>query len=685
MNLEEILTTPSLADTLSAEEAFDIANTVLTHYETDLESRVDWMNSYEKWMDMVGQRVETKSKPWMGAANVKFPLMTQAALSFNARALPALLPNSAPVGAGKVGIDEDGSKAQAARSVAQHMNYQVSTEMEEWEEEFDRLLMAVPVSGMEFKKTYYDQLKGRNVSKHITPLNLVINYYATDLQSSRKTEIHRMNKNQIIEKINSGVFVDVDWDTLEMPASGKELDAEANNMERIGLEEPSVPDSATPYTVLEYHGWWDLDEDGYEEPYIIVVLEQTSTLLAVYPRFGEESIMMGAEEQLIRIEPYESYTKYGFLPNPDGSFYDIGFGHLLYPINAVVNTTINQLIDAGTLANMQGGFLGRGVNVRGGNFAFGPGKWINVNAAGEDLRKGIVPMPIKEPSTVLFQLMSYMIEAGNKLSSTTDIFTGEHPGQNTKAGVTQAVRDEGGKVFNSIYKRLRRSLRSELDKLFELNWIVLNAGEAAANTKIQKSAQAFGVTSDHYANPLVIEPSADPNIAIKEQRLQKDMMVRNSIMENGIGNLVEAQRRLFIDLEVENVEAILPPDFEMPENPADALEAEKAQLEIGVTKVEIQEKIKGDALERQLKQMQAEIDNRKQALEEWKAQTEIQLEIERLKETRTASTEKVLIESQKLEKDFITQVEATRNANKNRLSGNSDSGGIPEMEGRQDN
>jgi hypothetical protein len=166
------------------------------------------------------------------------------------------------------------------------------------------------------------------------------------------------------------------------------------------------------------------------------------------------------------------------------------------------------------------------------------------------------------------------------------------------------------------------------------------------------------------------------------------MMVRNSIMENGIGNLVEAQRRLFTDLEVENIEAILPADFEVPKNPADALEAEKAQLEIGVTRVEIQEKIKGDALERQLKQMQAEIDNeidnRKQALEEWKAQTEVQLEIEKLKETRTASTEKVLIESQKLEKDFLTQVEATRNANKNRLSGNTDNGRVSEVEERED-
>lgn len=675
IDLTTILASSNVAEHLTPGAQFEVAMTILRHFDADLGSRMDWMNAYEHWMDMVGQRQEMKNQPWIGAANVKYPLMTQAALSFNARALPALVPNSEPVGAGKVGVDPEGEKAAIARIVAQHMNYQVVDEIEEWEEEFDKLLMALPVTGMEFKKTIFDPTLGRIVSRHVSPLDLVINYYATDLASARKTEIMRLNKNQILERINAGYYLEVDWRKMEEPAAGKELDAQANDMERIGLDEPSVADESTPYTVLEYHGWLDLDGDGYEEPYIVTVIEQGATLLSIVPRFDENRVQTTEDGRVIRILPYESYTKFGFIPNPDGSFYDIGFGHILYPINAVVNTTINQLLDAGTLANMQAGFLGRGINIRGGNFAFGPGKWITVNASGDDLRKGIVPMPVKEPSQTLFSLMSYMIDAGNKLASTTDIFTGEHPGQNTKAGVTQAVRDEGSRVFNSIYKRLRRSLRSELDLIFGINSLVLNSGQAEF-TAIGASAEAFGVDPQMYAaGSLIIQPSADPNIAIKEQKLQKDEKVLQTIMATGMGNSVEAIRRYFTDLEVERVDDILPPDTEPPQDPAAMAEAQQIQQEMGIKKVQVQEDIKKDRFEQEIKKAQLELDNRKQALAEWEAQAKAELEAKKAELGHLTATRNFTKDMAKDERDVqlkLREIESKINESRdtNQNSGN---------------
>ena len=577
LTIQEILGASNIAEMLDESDKEEIVGTVLEHYYTDEASRDDWADHYLKVLEMAGQKVEVKNKPWKGAANVKYPVMVQAALQFNARVVPALIPNAEPVGAGKVGIDPDGQKTQIARLVANHMNYQLTSEMEEWEHEMDNMLMSLGISGMEYKKTIFDASLGRNVSRHVSPLNLCINYYADDMATCRKTEIHRWTKNQIIEKINAGQFLPVDWEKLAGPALGDQDDVLARREEDNGRSEPSVADSATPYTVLEYHGFWDMDGDGYEEPYVITVMEHEETLLSILPRFGEEGMKTRDNGAITKIEPYDVYTRYILLPSPDNSFYGMGYGHLLYPINSAVNTAINQLLDSGTMANMQSGFVGRNVNMKGGMNALSPGKWININASGDDLRKGIIPLPTKEPSNVLFSLMSYLVEASEKLSSTTDVFTGEHPGQNTKVGVTQAVREEGQKVFTAIYKRLRRSLRKELIALYELNAIVLS-NDPNKETKISKSAEAFQVSAEFYSiGGMVIQPTADPNLAIKEQRLAKDTQALEMIMQTGIGNLPAAMRRTFHTMEIENVDELLPQDAAPPPNPEAELEQAKMQ------------------------------------------------------------------------------------------------------------
>ena len=645
--LEDIINSTNVVDLLDNTTLDEIGASVVEHYTIDRESRADWEDKYDKWMAMAGQVAEHKNKPWPGCANILYPLLPEAALQFNARAVPALMPNAEPVGAGPVGPDPQGEKTPIAKAVAAHMNYQLITEMEEWEDDFDKLLLAVSITGLEYKKNYFDATLRRNVSRHVSPRNLVINYYADSMSNARKTEIHRWNRNYIMEKIAAGYFAKVDWDNHPTPHSGKETENEQETKNRVGQEEPPREDRATPYTVLEYHGWLDLDEDGYEEPYIITVFEDSEYVLQIVPRFNAEDVEIAPDGTLIRIQPYESYIKYGFIPSFDGSFYPVGFGHILYPINAVVNTTINQITDAGTLSNMNGGFVSRGVRLRGGIFNASPGKWTSVNTTGDDLRKGVVPFPVREPSQVLMSLMTYLVEAAQKLSSTTDIFTGEHPGQNTKAGVTQAVLQEGQRVFTAIYKRIRRSLKRELDSLFKLNAVVLESGEADS-TLIARSAQIFGVTAEMYnTENLVIQPSADPNTAIKEQRLQKDQIVLQTIASTGIGSLAEAEKRFFETLEIERIELLIPEGSEKAPDPKAQIDKAKIQLQADVAEFE-------SKMEQQKFALDAEIERGKLAIEEYKAKMDVlRMDMQNMQAGTTAG-----LALQKLEDDMTLAREA---------------------------
>ena len=295
-----------------------------------------------------------------------------------------------------------------------------------------------------------------------------------------------------------------------------------------------------------------------------------------------------------------------------------------------------MMLDAGASSIMNSGFVGRGLKIRGGMFTMAPNTWMSVNGTGDDIRKSFVPMPTKEPSNVLLNLMMYMVEAGQKLSATTDIFSGEHPGQNTKAGVTQVVRDEGQKVFNAIYKRIRNAFSKELDKIYELNGIVLNA-EGGQDTKLARGAQMFSVMPEFYDKETVnIQPSADPNTAIKEQKIQAAMAALQLVLQTGVGNPEAAQRRVLVAMEVENVDEIQPADAER-EDPQLALQQQAQQIAASQADFDANMRL------------------REQALQEWQAQTNAQLDKARLQLEAKESEVQVQIDLQKFNVQMIQQ------------------------------
>jgi len=494
----------NLVTKFSKDKLAKLAEQCKSGFEFDLESRKDWDRAAKEWTDLALQIRQEKTYPWRGAANVKYPLLSTAAMQFNARAYPSLVPSSGDiVKTITIGKDPTGEKKTKAERVGKYMSYQILHQMIGWEEDMDKLLMVLPIVGMVFKKTYFNTTTKQNVSEMIMPENLVVDYWTKTLdEAERISEIIYMSKRVLKSRQMSGVFADV-----ELPEPSMNLE--------VGENTGTRQDEVFPYELVEQHCYFDKDGDEYPEPYIVTFERSSGTILRVVARFDEEGISIDEKGKLQEIRPINYYTKYGFIPNPDGSFYDIGFGVLLGPLNESVNTLINQLLDSGHLSTLQAGFLGKGLKLKMGDSMFKPGEWKTINSTADDMRKQILPLPTKEPSNVLFQLMGTLITSGKELASVAEIFVGKMPGQNTPATTTMATIEQGMKVFTAVYKRIYRSLTSEFKKLFDLNKTYMNPHEYQAVLDAEIGPDDFDKKSYD------ICPGADPNAMSQTEKLMK--------------------------------------------------------------------------------------------------------------------------------------------------------------------
>lgn len=596
----------NIAEHLDEELLHKIGSDVYAGFDLDLGTRVDWDKAMEEWLKLAKQTVEPKTYPWPKASNVKYPLLSTAAMQFGARAYPSLVPsNEQVVKARIIGKDPSGEKLDRAERVSLYMSYQLMDEMDGWEEDMDKMLIMLPIIGTLFKKTYWDSVQKVNCSRLVLPKNLVVNYWAKSLLTAeRVSEIIEMSPRVLKERQMAGLFLDIDLGEAPQPTvimSTQEVYAQ-----------PALDDT-TPYTLIEQHTYLDLDNDGYKEPYIVTIHKESTKVLRIVARFDEDSFVWkeGTEDTgkpvLVKIEPIQFYTKFGFIPNPDGSFYDMGFGCLLGPLNESVNTLINQLVDSGTLHNLQSGFLGKGLRLKMGESRFTPGEWKSVNATGDDLRKQIVPLPTKEPSSVLFQLMGALITSGKELASVAEIFVGKMPGQNTPATTTMASIEQGMKVFTAVYKRIFRSLSEEFRKLYKLNAKYLNKEEYIGILDIQIGQDDFN-TEDHD-----IFPGADPQAISSTEKLMKAQGLME-LLPSGMLNPVEVIKRILVAQEQPNYEQLLLPQVAETGQPPEPQPDPKLQ--------EMQMK---SQLEQQKIQMQGEATQHKMELERADKMTQLQM------------------------------------------------------------
>jgi chaperonin GroES len=609
-SLDKFLEQTNIAENLDQELLDKMGSEVWDGYKRDLDSKDAWDKQVDEWVKLAAQIKDKKSYPWPNASNVKYPLLATAAMQFAARAYPSLVPADGKIVQFKVvGSDPQGQKAALADKLAKHMNYQLLEDMEDWEEEMDRLLIQLPVVGCLFKKTYFDPIKKRNVSRLVGPKDLVVNYWATSLEAAhRKTEILPMTANQLKSHQNAGVYLDIE---LPEPKNQPVLPGKADVH---GNSSPSQADASTPYVILEQHTFWDLDDDGYAEPYVITIEEQTKKVLRVVARFDSDGIYE-EDGKVICIEPVEYYTKYGFIPNPDGGFYDIGFGHLLGPLNESTNTLINILIDSGHLDTLQAGFLGKGLKLKMGESRFQPGEWKSVNATGDDIKKQIFPLPTKAPSDVLFKLLGMLVESGRELASVAEIFTGKMPGQNTPATTTNVAVEQGMKVFTAIYKRTYRSLTKEFRRIFRLNSLY-EENFARAQAILDEPI----APQDYDRKKYDVCPTADPTAVSTTQKLQKAQQLME-LIPLGTINIMEATKRILEGQEQPNLASLMQepqPQVDPKVQQAQAkmqMDQEKGKLDMAMKQFEMQMEQQKAMMEMKFMEMEKQMEMRLKEME----------------------------------------------------------------------
>jgi chaperonin GroES len=630
LNLKKIQDADNVADLLSEKDLEVIGAKAVESFDIDKQSRKRWEKKMEDATKLALQITETKSYPWPNASNVKFPLLTIAALQFQSRAYPSLI-KAPDLVKYRVQGKDDGQKAARAQRISSHMSYQLLEQDESWEEDQDKAFLALPILGCVFKKSYYDPVKGHNRSVLVLPKDLVVHYYAKSIEDcERKTEVFELYPREIRERELRGLFMEHDYGPV--PIAGiKDED------ERQGLS-PPYEDADRPREFLEQHSYLDLDGDGYKEPYVITVEKETKKVARIVARIAsittEQSLKIkeiqtrmralaqGVQEpqspeemnQALRIEQtliamqeeiealtqekpkvlsikaVEHYTKYPFIPSPDGGFYDLGFGQLLGDIGHSVNTILNQLIDSGSLQNAGGGFIGKGARIKGGKLRFGMNEWHRVNVAGGSLRDSIVPMPAAPPSSVLFELLGLLINYAERVGSVTDAMMGDNPGQNTPAYNMSAMLEQGLQVFNGIFKRVYRSQRSEFRKLFNLNAIYLDQEEYFSYQDSESKALQVDYTGD--AKDLI--PAADPNAFSSKEKVMKAQAVREASMSIPGYDPIKVEQRFLEAMDIPDAAEVFPlvpemnPEtgeetgamtYKFPPQPDPELEIKKADMQ----------------------------------------------------------------------------------------------------------
>lgn len=541
----------NLATLLPEEELKQIGERVVEEYKADISSRSQWEEKMAGALKLFSGDLPPKNWPWEGASNVHIPLMGVACLQFQARAYEALCPpkqTAKCLATDTVAIDQ-------AKRCETWLNYQLHYQMEEWEEEMDRGLLVVAIFGSAYKKTYYDRKLKRPASRLLDFKEFVTPYNCKRLADApRKMHVYPMTINDVKIYAADGGFINID--KIATPGSGESssdlMDQTATTMTGI---EPTSLEQDKPRTIIESHKLLDMNGDGIEEPYIVYVDYDTGLVLRIETRTYYNPVTK-------KEEVAEYFTDYQFIPNPE-SHYAIGFGHLLCNLNEAANSLINQVVDAGTLANLSGktGFISKRMGFKKGDIELELGKFKEIDIPTmDDISKGIWQFKFNDASPVLFQLLGAITTYSKEIASISEGLLGKLPPSDTTATSMMAVMEQGLKVYSTIHKRLHRALRDELRKLFYMNSIYLDENEYA-QVQDSKSGEMITFQSGRqdFMNSVDVCPSSDPNITSRAEKLMKAKEVYQTlagnplVMQNPFA-MYEITNDYLLAMGVENVE-----------------------------------------------------------------------------------------------------------------------------------
>ena len=542
----EIPHNANLAEYLEDSQLGEISNSLRAAYEDDLQSRQEWEEAYTKGLDLLGIKTIERTEPFQGASGVTHPLIAESVTQFQAQAYKELLPASGPVKTQIIGLVDAEREAQAAR-VKDFMNYEITETMEEYDPDMDQLLFYLPLSGSCFKKVYWDMTLQRAVAQFVPAQDLVIPYTATNLNTaSRVTHVLRMDENDIRKMQIAGLYRDI-----ELSATDEANDIVREKVDDLQGTTKSYLDET--YTLLEMHvnldieGFEDMSPDGeptgIQLPYIVTLDKGSGKILSILRNFDEDT-------DLAKKRQY--FVHYKFMPGL--GFYGFGLVHMIGGLGRAATSILRQLIDAGTLSNLPGGFKAKGIRVRNSDEPIQPGEWRDMDAPGGDLRNSLMPLPYKEPSATLGQLLGSLIEGGRRFISLADEQVG-NMNQEAPVGTTVALLERGMKVMSAIHKRLHYAQKTEfriLARIFGDN--------LPQEYPYEVSGAPRTVFAADFDNRVDVIPVSDPNIFSMAQRVtlaQTQLQLAQSAPQ--MHNLHAAFRRMYQALEVQNIEELLPP------------------------------------------------------------------------------------------------------------------------------
>lgn len=560
----------NIAQQLSEEQLKKIGIIVVEEYKADLASRFEWEARAENWLKLFSGYRDPKSFPWPDASNVCVPLLGVASLQFNARALDSIVPAK---GIAKC-YATDGQAIERAARVDKHFNWQLTEDMDSFEDGMDELLMLLPIYGSAFKKTYYDEIERKPVSLPLSVYEFVVPYKTKRLNKCpRCTHAFEEYLNDIKIKAQQGVYVAAAMDLK--PGVIENPDKPGRNIQRTREEIEGERKSnfvEQPRLILEQHRFLDLDEDGIQEPYIVTVDDETAAVLSIQPRWYMDQLTG-------QMKSLEYFTDYSFIKNPE-SVYGYGFGHFLEHLNESANAIINQLIDAGTLNTTICGILNKRSGVKKGHLQFQMGQFIEADVTTDDIRKALYQFDFKEPSAVLFNLLGLIVNYAKEISSVSDSMLGKMPPSDTTATSMMAVLEQGLKVYSTIHKRIHRSFKRELKKIFFIDSQTLDE-RVYFEVQDSTSGDMIGYESGRadYSNMIDVMPVSDPNITSKAEKLLKAKTVYETALTNPLINsdrekVYNATRKYLEANEVQNVDQYIdkeppaPPDLSPTEENA---------------------------------------------------------------------------------------------------------------------
>ena len=546
----------NLAELLPESVLGKLGSELAENYQTYKSARKDWEDSYTKGLDLLGFKYENPTQPFQGASGATHPVLAEAVTQFQAQAYKELLPATGPVHTQTIGLINRQKEDQAQR-VKEFMNYQLMDVMKEYEPEFDQMLFYLPLSGSAFKKVYYDELLGRAVSKFVPADDLLVPYTATSLQDAEAIiHVIKMSENDLRKKQVAGFYVDIEL----TPGYNEETEVEKKERELEGVKRTRDEDI---FTILEIHT--DLDLEGFEDkdstgedtgiklPYIVTIELGSREVLSIRRNYT-------AGDPLKKRQDY--FVHFKFLPGM--GFYGFGLIHMIGGLSRTATTALRQLLDAGTLSNLPSGFKQRGIRVRDEAQSIQPGEFRDVDAPGGNIKDAFMPLPFKEPSQTLLQLMGTVVSAGQRFAAIADMQVGDG-NQQAAVGTTIALLERGSRVMSAIHKRLYVAMKSEFNLLAGVFKTYLPPEYPYDVVGGQKNIKVAD-----FDDKVDIIPVADPNIFSQSQRISMAQTELQLAQSNpGMHNLYEAYRHMYEAIGVKNIDQILPPPQEpSPMDPA---------------------------------------------------------------------------------------------------------------------